>query len=63
MCEEWGHLQGQSAVQVAGDGGEHGALGHSVVAGVREARATAAAALTGGHLRCTRPHGYSAATL
>lgn len=62
---------GEGAVQVAGDGGDDVALGHSVVAGVgealsaRKAAATAAgaAALALIDLGGAGPHRHSAAAL
>lgn len=60
------YLVGEGAVQVAGDGGDDVALGHSVVAGVGEALAarnatTAALALIG--LSDAGPHRHGAAAL
>lgn len=63
ICREWLYLEGQSAIQVAGDGRDDIALGHCVVAGVGEALAGAAAALALIYLSSTGPHRYSAATL
>lgn len=59
---------GEGAVQVAGDGGDDVALGHSVVAGVGEALAArnaapAAAALALIDLGGAGPHRHGAAAL
>lgn len=59
----WPYFEGQSAIQVAGDGWDNIALGHSVVAGVGEALAAAGAALALINLSSTGPHRNSAATL
>lgn len=60
---EWPYFEGQSAIQVVGDGWDNITLGHSVVTGVGEALATAAAALALIDLSSAGPHRYSTATL
>lgn len=57
ICGEWPYFEGQSAIQVAGDGWDDITLGHRVVAGVGEALAGAAVAvLTLIYLSSTGPH-------
>lgn len=63
---EWPYFEGQRAIQVAGDGWDNITLGHSVVTGVGEALAAAAAAaadLALVDLSGAGPHRYSTATL
>lgn len=62
-CGEWSYFEGQGPIQVAGNGGDDVTLGHSVVTGVGEALATAAAALALIDLCSARPHCYCTATL
>lgn len=58
------YFECQSAVQVAGDGGDHVALGDSVVTGVGEAlTTTAGAVLALTDLRSAGPHCHCTATL
>jgi len=58
---EWPYFEGQSAIQVAGDGWDNVTLGHSVVTRVGEALATAVLALI--DLSSAGPHRDSAAAI
>lgn len=58
------YFEGQSAIYVAGNGGDDITLSHSVVTGIGEALAAAAAAVLGlADIRPTGSHRYSTATL
>lgn len=60
---DWSYFEGESAIEVAGNGRDDVTLSHGVVTGVREALPAAAAVLALIDLGSAGPHRHGAATL